>query len=83
MKGVKMNAKEGIVWYANDLNKNLKSSEVKTFKNDENKVFLYWKKDDYIFRYEGKSTWFTWKGFVGNCKTPKIVKKLYERAING
>jgi len=78
-----MNAKEGIIWYANELNKDLRQKEVKVFKKDEETVFLYWKKDNYKFRYEGKETWFTWKGFTGYCKTPKIVKEIYEGAING
>jgi len=79
-----MNAKEGIIWYANELlNKKLELNEVKSFKNDKDEVFLYWEKDNYVFRYEGKETWFTWKGFTGYCETPKIVKNLYERVING
>ena len=74
-----MNAKEGIIYFANKNNETLNKDEIIINKNDRGDVFLYWTKNDYCYRYEGKKTWFTWKGFNSICNTPEIVKDLYAK----
>ena len=61
---------------------------VNNFKNETDIVInLYWysKDNEFEYVYSGDKTMFRWligKGYTDYCKTPKIVKELYNKIYN-